>query len=148
MLAAAYPISASEPVGDGGRGRRDWRSLAAPVIWLIGSRIPLLGFELIAAAGSLCTPAAWWRSRATHGGMMITAFGYPWIAIYAAHFFPRRGVIVQGVLISVGFSAGLLVGGLSHILVYWAVVIVTIWSICLLLGPSARTCAARRAPTT
>jgi len=65
---------------------------------------------------------------------MLAAFAYPWIAIYSAHFFPRRGVIVQGMLISVGFGVALLVGGLSDVAVYWIIVTVTIWSICLLLG--------------
>ncbi len=132
VLAAAYPVSASEPVVAVGVAGA-MAILCALAIWLLGERLPLLGFELIAAAGSVV--ASWLVARsATHGGLMITAFGYPWIAIYSAHFFPRRGVIVQGVLMSVGFSVGLLAGGLSHILVYWVVVIITIWSICLLLG--------------
>jgi diguanylate cyclase (GGDEF)-like protein len=66
--------------------------------------------------------------------MMIAAFSYPWIAIYAAHFFPRRGVIAQGLLISFGFGVGLLVGGLPDVAIYWVIVTVTIWSICLVLG--------------
>ena len=39
---------------------------------------------------------------ASHGGMMLAAFAYPWIAIYAAHFFPRRAVNFQAVLITAG----------------------------------------------
>jgi diguanylate cyclase (GGDEF)-like protein len=66
--------------------------------------------------------------------MMITAFSYPWIAIYSAHFFPRRAVIAQGFLISVGFGVGLLLGALPHVGIYWVIVTVTIWSICLVLG--------------
>jgi len=132
LLAVAYPISASEPVTTLGVAGAIG-VVCAVVIWLVGSRIPLLGFELIAAAASIT--ASWLVARsATHGGMMVAAFAYPWIAIYAAHFFPRRGVVVQGVLMSVGFSVGLLVGGLSDIVVYWAIVIATIWSICLVLG--------------
>ena len=65
---------------------------------------------------------------------MIIAFGYPWVAIYSAHFFPRRGVNVQGALMSAGFTVGLLASGLSHALIYWVVVMITIWSICLMLG--------------
>jgi diguanylate cyclase (GGDEF)-like protein len=66
--------------------------------------------------------------------MMLAAFAYPWIAIYAAHFFPHRGVVVQGLLITIGFGTALLLGGLSDVVVYWVIVTVTIWSICLLLG--------------
>jgi diguanylate cyclase (GGDEF)-like protein len=132
MAAVAFPLSAEEPrmlvafVGVLGL-------LAAGAIWLLGARIPLLGFELLAAGGSLTTSFLI-AHAATPGGMMVAAFAYPWIAIYAAHFFPHRGVIVQGLLISVGFGAGLLIDGLPNVVVYWMIVIVTIWSICLLLG--------------
>jgi diguanylate cyclase (GGDEF)-like protein len=132
LTTVVYPISAAEPVRlvavAGMLG-----IAAAAGIWLFGSRIPLLGYELLAAGGSLTT--SWLVAHAaTPGGMMVAAFAYPWIAIYAAHFFPRRGVIAQGSLISVGFSVGLALGGLPHIAVYWTIVTVTIWSICLMLG--------------
>jgi diguanylate cyclase (GGDEF)-like protein len=132
LTTVAYPISSAEPVRlvavAGMLG-----IAAAAMIWLFGARIPLLGYELLAAAGSLTT--SWLIAHAaTPGGMMVAAFAYPWTAIYAAHFFPRRGVIAQGALISVGFSVGLAFGGLPHVAVYWAIVTVTIWSICLLLG--------------
>lgn len=132
MVAVAYPISAGEPVGlvavAGGLG-----FILAGVIWLFGSRIPLLGFELVSASGSLTTSLLI-AHAATPGGAMVAAFAYPWIAIYAAHFFPRRGVIAQGLLISAGFGVALLLGGLPNIFIYWMMVTITIWSICLLLG--------------
>jgi diguanylate cyclase (GGDEF)-like protein len=132
LMTVLDPISAAEPVPlvacAGGLALA-----AATAIWLLGSRIPLLGYELLAAGGSLTT--SWLIAHAaTPGGMMIAAFAYPWIAIYAAHFFPRRGVVAQGLLISFGFGAGLLLGGLHHVVVYWMIVTVTIWSICVLLG--------------
>jgi diguanylate cyclase (GGDEF)-like protein len=132
LLAAVYPLSPSEPaamVGTAGA----IGVLCAATIWLVGWRIPLLGFELIAAVGSIT--ASWLVAHSTtHGGMMVAAFAYPWIAIYAAHFFPRRGVIFQGLLMSIGFSVGLLASGLSDVVVYWTIVIATIWSICIVLG--------------
>lgn len=132
LAAVASPISPQEPV-----------TLvactgcvaiaAAAAIWLLGSRIPLLGFELFAASGSLTT--SWIVAHAaTSGGVMVAAFAYPWTAIYAAHFFPRRAVLAQGLLISAGFGVGLMAGGLPHVLIYWTIVTITIWSICLLLG--------------
>jgi diguanylate cyclase (GGDEF)-like protein len=132
LSTAAFPISSREPttlVAAVGA----LAVVASVVIWVFGARIPMLGFELLAAAGSL-TASAMVAHAATHGGMMITAFAYPWIAIYAAHFFPRRGVFVQGVLISAGFAVGLLAGGLSQVVIYWVIVTATIWSICLVLG--------------
>ncbi len=137
LATTAFPISPLEPtaliaaVGV-------MAIVGACVVWLLGPSIPLFGFELFAAAGSFTVSWAV-AHAATHGGMMIAAFSYPWIAIYAAHFFPRRAVILQGVLISVGFGAGLLVGGLSHVFVYWVMVIATIWSICLVLGHLSET---------
>src|SRR5580700_10987619 len=132
LTAVAYPISPAEPVtlvALAGIAA----VVAAATVWLFGARVPLLGFELCSAAGSLTT--SWLIAHATTpGGMMVAAFAYPWIAIYAAHFFPRRGVILQGLLISVGFGVALLIGGLHDIVVYWTIVTITIWSICLLLG--------------
>jgi diguanylate cyclase (GGDEF)-like protein len=132
FATVAFPISATEPsrlvASDGAVAL-----IAGFAVWLFASRIPLLGFELLAASGCVVTSALITQAG-THGGMMLAAFAYPWIAIYAAHFFPRRAVNVQGILISVGFGAGLLLSGLHHVAIYWVVVTVTIWSICILLG--------------
>jgi diguanylate cyclase (GGDEF)-like protein len=132
LATVVFPISSSEPVGliaaTGGVA-----VLGASIVWLLARRIPVLGFELLAACGTLVTSGVVAHAT-TPGGMMIAAFSYPWIAIYAAHFFPRRVVIAQGLLISVGFGVALFVGGLPHVGIYWAIVTVTIWSICIVLG--------------
>jgi diguanylate cyclase (GGDEF)-like protein len=132
FATVAFPISRHEPTGvigvTGVIGL-----LAGGCVWLFATRISLLGFELIAGAGALATSAVITNAN-THGGMMLAAFAYPWIAIYAAHFFPRRAVTVIGLLISAGFAAGLIGSGLPRVEIYWVVVTVTIWSICILLG--------------
>jgi diguanylate cyclase (GGDEF)-like protein len=128
----AFPLSANQPTGLVGAAGV-LAVLAGCGVWLFATRISLLGFELLAAGGSLVTSALITQAH-THGGMMVAAFAYPWIAIYAAHFFPRRAVNAQGLLISVGLGAGLLLSGLPHVAIYWVVVTVTIWSICILLG--------------
>lgn len=132
FAAVAFPVSATEPTNlvavAGALG-----IAAAGGVWLFADRITLVGFEVLTACGCLVTSTLV-AHASTHGGMMIVAFAYPWIAIYAAHFFPRRAVTVQGLLISVGFGVGLLLSGLPHVAIYWAVVTVTIWSICILLG--------------
>jgi diguanylate cyclase (GGDEF)-like protein len=107
--------------------------VASGAIWLVGASLPLWGYEALATLGALLASALVARSR-THGGMMITAFSYPWIAIYAAHFFPRRAVMALGTAISVGFGVGLLIDGLSNAGVYWVTVTATSWSICIVLG--------------
>jgi diguanylate cyclase (GGDEF)-like protein len=132
LSVVVFPISATEPVAlIGAAGAMG--ILAALGVWLLAWRIPTFGFELLAAGGSLVTSGLVAHAT-TPGGMMIAAFSYPWIAIYSAHFFPRRGVIAQGCLISVGFGVGLLLGSLPDIGIYWVIVTVTIWSICLVLG--------------
>jgi diguanylate cyclase (GGDEF)-like protein len=134
---SAFPISPLEPthmvaaIGLAGIS-------AGVVMWVVGPRMPLLAFEAFASVASLT--ASWTVAHAaTHGGMMITAFAYPWVAIYSAHFFPRRAVMFQGGLISVGFGVGLAVGGLEHVFVYWVTVVATIWSICLVMGHLSET---------
>jgi diguanylate cyclase (GGDEF)-like protein len=132
LATVAFPISATEPTGlvasVGVTGL-----VAGFVVWLFARRITLLGFELLAAAGALGTSDLIAHAT-THGGMMLAAFAYPWIAIYSAHFFPRRAVNAIGLLISVAFGVALAASGLAHIAIYWLVVTITIWSICLLLG--------------
>jgi diguanylate cyclase (GGDEF)-like protein len=132
LATVTFPISTAEPVGL--VMTVGFVALGAAIaIWLAGSRIPLFGYELIAAGGTLT--AGWLISHAaTPGGVMVAAFAYPWTAIYSAHFFPRRGVIAQGLLISASFGVALAFSGLSGVVVYWLVVTITIWSICLLLG--------------
>ncbi len=128
----AFPISAHEPrmlVAIAGVVAL----LAAASVWLFADAISLLGFELLTAGGTI-TASGLIAHADTNGGMMIAAFQYAWTAIYAAHFFPRRGVIAQGALISVGFAAGLELSGLHDVVVYWLIVTITIWSICLVLG--------------
>jgi diguanylate cyclase (GGDEF)-like protein len=132
LAVVVFPISPSEPVGLVSAAGV-LAALSASSVWLFARRIPMVGFGLLAACGSLVT-SGMVAHATTHGGMMIAAFSYPWIAIYSAHFFPRRVVIAQGVLISVGFGVGLLSGGLPDAGIYWAIVVVTIWSICLVLG--------------
>ncbi len=132
LTTAAFPIAATEPV-----------TLVAVVgaiaivaafgIWLFGQLISTRVFELLTATGALVV-SGMVAQATTQGGIMIAAFSYPWIAIYAAHFFERRIVIALASLISVGFGVGLLLSGLPHVGIYWAVVTVTIWSICVVLG--------------
>ena len=132
LAVLVFPISAAEPGGliakVGLLGL-----VAAGAVWTFGERIPLVGFELLTAGGSLAT--SWVIAHAaTPGGMMVAAFAYPWIAIYAAHFFARPAAMAQAALISVGFAVALAAGSLHDVAVYWFIVTVTIWSICLLLG--------------
>lgn len=132
LAVIVFPIGPTEPTAlIGGAGAL--AVVSACGVWLLARHIPTIGFALLAACGSVVT-SAMVAHAATYGGMMMAAFSYPWVAIYSAHFFPRRAVIAQGCLISVGFGVGLLIGGLPDAGIYWGIVTVTIWSICLVLG--------------
>ncbi len=137
LATVAFPIAASEPkalVACAGA----LAVVGACGIWLEGQRISMRGFEILAGIGAVAV-SAMVANATTHGGAMVAAFAYPWIAVYAAHFFPRRAVMALSLLISVGFGAGLLLSGLSHVAIYWTVVTVTIWSISLVLGHLSET---------
>jgi diguanylate cyclase (GGDEF)-like protein len=132
LSVVAFPLGQSQPsalIGAAGT----MGIVSSVGVWLFARRIPLIGFELLAIGGSLVTSGLV-AQASTPGGMMIAAFSYPWIAIYSAHFFARRVVIAQAMIISVGFGLALLWGGLPQTEIYWVIVTVTIWSICLVLG--------------
>jgi diguanylate cyclase (GGDEF)-like protein len=132
FAVVAFPLSAGEPrplLAAGGV----FSLVTACVVWLLGSRIPRIGFELLAGVGALTASALVARAQTT-GGMLVAAFAYPWVAIYASHFFARRAVNALGLLITVAFACGLAVDGLPHAIIYWFVVTATVWSICIVLG--------------
>jgi diguanylate cyclase (GGDEF)-like protein len=106
---------------------------AAAAVWVVGPKFSMLGFELV-AAGAVLASSSLVAAAHTTGGMMVAALAYPWIAIYAAHFFPRRVVYALGALITVCFAAGLAVDGEPRPIVYFLVVTSTVWSICIVLG--------------
>jgi diguanylate cyclase (GGDEF)-like protein len=132
LVVIQFPITALEPKGILMTGAVV-ALIAACTIWILGSRISTLGFELIAAVGVLSAGTLVANARTT-GGMMIAATAYLWIAIYAAHFFPRRLVNVLGLFVTVTFAGALSIDGLPHAGVYWFVVTATVWSICIVLG--------------
>jgi diguanylate cyclase (GGDEF)-like protein len=132
FVVVQFPISAHQPTGLLATG--GVVSLAAAGgVWLFASRMSMIGFELLAAVGVL-TASGLVANAGTTGGMMVAAFAYPWIAIYAAHFFPRRAVSALGLLVSVAFAGGLALDRLPHAGIYWFVVTATVWSICIVLG--------------
>jgi diguanylate cyclase (GGDEF)-like protein len=132
LAAVAFPISPQEPV------RLDLAigllaCAMAAGIWLLGRRLPPRVMPLTMALGSLAVSAIVASAR-TSGGTMLTAYAYPWIAVYTAHFCSRRTIVAQSLLISAGFGAGLLLAGLPNMTIDWVIVTVTVWSTALVLG--------------
>jgi diguanylate cyclase (GGDEF)-like protein len=132
LAVVSFPLDAHQPTGLLATGGTI-ALVAGCLVWVLGPRLSMLGFELVAAVGVLAASALVADAHTT-GGMMVAAFAYPWIAIYAAHFFPRRIVNALGAFVAVSFAAGLAADGVPHAVIYWVVVTTTVWSICIVLG--------------
>ncbi len=132
LAVLAYPLGVHQPTGVIATGGAI-AFAGAWLVWIFGPRFSMLGFELIAAAGVLAASFLVAEAQTT-GGMMLAAFAYPWIAIYAAHFFPRRVVNALGAFITLAFAAGLAVDSEPRAAIYWVIVTSTVWSICIVLG--------------
>ncbi|HEY1690139.1 MAG TPA: GGDEF domain-containing protein [Solirubrobacteraceae bacterium] len=91
------------------------------MLWLWGPRLPMLAFEAVMAVGVLMTSAII-AAAGTRGGVMITAFTYTWTAIYAGHFFSRKGILTIIALMVGGFGVGLLIDDLPNMTVAWLLV--------------------------
>jgi diguanylate cyclase (GGDEF)-like protein len=132
LASVAFPISSQEPVHlDLAIGVMACATAAG--VWTFGRRLPAAVLPVAMALGSLAVSAIVANAR-TSGGAMLTAYAYPWIAVYTAHFCSRRTIVAQSLLISVGFGVGLIVGGLPRMAIDWVIVTGTVWSTALVLG--------------
>jgi diguanylate cyclase (GGDEF)-like protein len=132
LAAVAFPISSQEPLHlDLAIGVL--ACAMAGALWTLGRRLPPFAMPIAMALGSLVVSVIVAYAR-TSGGAMLTAYAYPWIAVYTAHFCSRRTIVAQALLISVGFGVGLLVGGLPNMAIDWVIVTGTVWSTAIVLG--------------
>ncbi len=132
FAAVAFPVSAREPVHlDLAVGVL--ASLLGVGLWTFARNAPARLMQLLMALSAV-TVSVMVANAHTSAGVMLAAFAYPWTAMYVAHFFSRRAVFAQALLISVGFAAGLIVGGLPNMTIVWAIVTGTVWSTGLVLA--------------
>ena len=132
FAAVAFPLSVHQPV----RLELAVGTLALLVgagLWVFARNPSMLFMQLLMALSAVTLSVMVAHARTT-GGVMLVAFAYPWTAMYVAHFFSRRALVVQALLISVGFAVGLIVSGLPHMGIVWVVVTGTAWSTGLVLG--------------
>jgi diguanylate cyclase (GGDEF)-like protein len=131
LAAVAFPISAQQPVrlnlAVGLLGL-----LLGVGLWIFARNPPVLLMQLLMALGAVTVSVLVAHAHTT-AGAMLAAFAYPWTAMYVAHFFSRRALIAQALLISVGFAVGLIVAGLPNMGIVWVVVTGTVWSTGLVL---------------
>jgi diguanylate cyclase (GGDEF)-like protein len=132
LISLAKPFSSNAPVHlDAGVGAL--ACLIALWLWVWGARLPLAAFE-IAMAVAILMESAVIAFASTRGGVTMTAFMYTWIAVYAAHFFPPKVVAAEIAVIVVSFTAALLIGGLSNVLLVWLVVTCTVGALGFVLS--------------
>jgi diguanylate cyclase (GGDEF)-like protein len=132
LAAVVYPVSPHEPI------RLDlalglFACAVAAFMWLAWRRLPPLAFQLAMVLGAVTVSTIVADAR-TRGGVMLTAFAYPWMAVYTAHFFSRRAITALSLVVAAGFGAGLLIDGLSHMAIDWVIVTGTVCSTGLVLG--------------
>jgi diguanylate cyclase len=132
LATVAFPISAREPVGlDLTVGVLAF--MVGIGLWVFARNAPAALLQLLMALSAVTVSVMVANAR-TSGGAMLAAFAYPWTAMYVAHFFSRRAIFAQGMLISVGFAVGLIVGGLPNMAIVWVIVTANVWSTALVLG--------------
>jgi diguanylate cyclase (GGDEF)-like protein len=132
FAAVAFPLNGHQPV----RLELAVGSLALLVgagLWLFARNPSMLFMQLLMALSAVTLSVMVAKAHTT-GGVMLAAFAYPWTAMYVAHFFSRRALLAQALLISVGFAVGLIASGLPHMGIVWVVVTGTAWSTGLVLG--------------
>jgi diguanylate cyclase (GGDEF)-like protein len=132
LAAVAFPISAKEPV----QLELSIGVLACVVgvgLWIFTRRVSAVLMQLLMALSAVTVSVLVANAR-TSGGAMLAAFAYPWTVMYVAHFFSRRAVYAQALLISAGFAVGLVVGGLPNMAIVWVIVTGTVWSTGLVLS--------------
>ena len=78
--------------------------MVGALIALWRRRFPRWGFEVVAAVGSVLISASIYFSGAN---TTTGAFFYLWVVLGSAYFFSRPGVIVQLVVVAVGYGAAL-----------------------------------------
>jgi diguanylate cyclase len=132
LTVVLFPVSTLEPV------RVDLAmGLAAcaggACLWLAGEHLRAAVFQGAMLLGAAIVSVII-ASAKTSGGVMLTAFAYPWMVVYTAHFFSRRAIFAQALAISVGFGLGLALDGLPNMAIDWVVVTGTVWSTGFVLG--------------
>ncbi len=131
-LGSFFPLDAQSPVQLdrvlGGLG------LALALILVTGgSRLPRWSLHVVLAIVTISVSVLI-SQCATNGGMMMVAFVFQWIAVYAAVFFTARAIRLHAALITVGFGTGVLIAHIHGTFVEWVVISITVWTAAIVLG--------------
>ena len=124
-IAAVFPMSGEAPL------LLIWvvaavSALVAAALWLFGAALtrPFVHLGVAASTGIKSLLIAF---AATPQGEIVTAFGFLWVAVYAAHFFGRRDAWRHTALITVGFGVALWFNDGPSVPSAYVIVLATIW---------------------
>lgn len=132
LISVAEPFSPHAPVHlDAACGVL--ACLIALWIWIWGARLPQIAFEIVIVVAVLMESTVI-AAATTGGGIVMTAFMYTWIAVYAAYFFPPKVLAAQVALSVATFTAALLINGVANVLLAWLIVTATICALGFVLS--------------
>lgn len=83
--------------------------LTGAAIWLFRRRMPLWGFQLGTAIGTLLITASIHATDYGTGGSSLNELFYLWPALFAGYFFSRRAMAAQLLLIALSYGALLII---------------------------------------
>ena len=104
--------------------------LLAAAIYLLGLPRPRFAIPVLLAVitGATSLLVAIGDDRAD---VALSAFAYPWVCLYAAHFLSRRWAYVNIGLIAIGCAGGIVATGLPHLFGAWVLVTATATAVTL-----------------
>jgi diguanylate cyclase (GGDEF)-like protein len=107
--------------------------LVALALWVFAWRIPAVALQPLMFGSALLVSVLVANAK-TDRGALLAAFSYPWIMVYAAHFFPRRTSVALAGVISVSFGVALVLNGLPGGLLDWLIVSAAVLATGVILG--------------
>jgi diguanylate cyclase (GGDEF)-like protein len=124
LLGVAFPLSEKTPV-ELDAAFSIIAILLALAVWVAGHRTP--EWTLKAGLGlAIVMVGVIISVSATPQGIMLIAFTYVWMVIYAAVFFSRRLVLAVTALIVITFGLAVIANGLPNLFTCWLIASVTV----------------------
>jgi diguanylate cyclase len=132
LLVVAFPLSAHQPDALIAASGISMGALAA-LLWVFAWRVPIVALQVLMFASALFAGVLV-ANATTDRGALLAAFSYPWIMVYAAHFFSRRTSVALAGVISTSFGVALVVNGLPGAFVEWLLVSCAVFATGVVLG--------------
>ncbi len=107
-------------------------------LWVFAWRVSMAALQGVMYTSALLVGVLVANAN-TDRGALLAAFSYPWIMVYAAHFFSRRASVTLAGVISASFGVALALNGLPGGLTDWLLVSVAVLATGVILGDLGET---------